>query len=162
MEVIFPALLFSLIASPAFAGKSILCKEFDVDNFEDNTPVSITSIQLNNRGQAVSLSHRRRAYEGSPRLELKFSEKNSRVSHSIKKNEVVDFDEEAKKPIYLWNIEDIEVIEFTSANGQIIKIEVNDHLYSGDPGSSIHVNSKKSPYNVDCSGAVKLPMAREK
>jgi len=162
MKILLPALLFSLVASPAFAGKSIQCKEFDVDNFEDDTPVSVTSIQLNHRGEAISLSHSRRAYEGSPQLELRFLEKNSKVSHSIKKNQVVGFDEEAKNPIYLWNIEDIEVIEFTSTAGKNIKIEVNDHLYSGHPGSSLHLNGKKSPYNVDCSGAVKLPMAREK
>lgn len=104
-----------------------------------------------NKIESVSLSWKK---NGKPRNEI-FNKKNSKLVHRVIQGE------EAAENSANFGINEIEAIEVIRTDGSFIKVKINDHLYSGYPGSTIvmkvngvEFDSSDTGEGVICRGSV--------
>lgn len=146
-KLILPALLLSGICAFAAPKKSmanhIRCSE-TMDDESGNWPqVGSLTIQLDANGNATTISYLRKRTKTNPAINLQLNKNNAVIIHDIQLNRVEEIDEETKEPIYAWGIKDVETIDAKSASmGIELNIKINDHSYSGVPGSLITLKSK--------------------
>ena len=131
-------ILTAIFTSFSYAGnvKKITCAEV-ADGDEGQQTIGAITVELDETGTASYISYRKQAWENSSALNLQFSRRYSTIQHDVQKNTVEGIDEDTKKPIYPWNIEDVEVVNATNSKGDSIKFILNDHRYSGTPGSTV-------------------------
>jgi hypothetical protein len=155
---------------PAFAAQksgSIHCEEFNLGGNDDGSDQHIANIdvKLDRHGEVVSVQVDRVKADDNEAFKLTFDHLNSQILHNIVSGKVIDTDEDTKKPIYDWGIEKIEMIDAQNEKDGI-HMMLNDHTYSGTPGSSFvyTVNGKKvasSPNFMNCSGQLQLPLGNQ-
>lgn len=129
-----------LILSVSAMAKTIVCNDVaDQDAGVDGKIVIKTDAQ----GKMVSLKANRQSraadeeYEAVMGINLSFDAKTARFDSGTKKNTIDNIDEDTKEPTYSWGIENVKFFNAYNPNGDSVEITLDDHLYSGTPGSSV-------------------------
>jgi hypothetical protein len=129
------------------------------------------TIQLDANGKPISVSVLESALKenpdygthATPEMRWAFDLKDSKIKRSIQKNKIEEGVEgDDGKPHYQWGIENIEVIEAVNARGQSLRLMINDHSYSGTPGSSVEYKDGNKVIvtsfgQIFCEGPLLLP-----
>lgn len=162
MYALFLALCLCLLASANAHAlprqHDLSCTEEDVDDFESGTK-SHLFVALNEEGNAEEILLKREATDDAPASQLDFNVANSAFTHEIRDAHPDGIDEETKAPIFPFGIDRVEVIEAIRNDGERLRLTLNDHRYSGHPGSSLETGKgerlTRSPYSVGCEGKMR-------
>lgn len=144
------------------------CSEFNDQIGEEPVNIAEISIKFDALDQVKEIKVQRNKTEAQEAFELFFNAKNSTLKHETIPGKIIDTDEETHKPIYDWNIEKIEMVEAESANGDKIRLHINDHTYSGVPGSTVYYTVKGKSFSSEehgnqtgCEGKLRFRMWRQ-
>jgi len=143
---------------------SINCAEQSDVSEGDGGILGEVDIKLDGGDQVVEIKVKRTKTDTQEAVKLVFNAKNSKFKHETIPGKVMDTDEETHQPIYDWGIEKIEMIEAESADGNKIRLHLNDHNYAGTPGTTVFytVNGKSFDSGSEgnmaiCDGKMRFP-----
>lgn len=95
----------------------------------DSQAVSVVKVHLDAQGNADEVSITRVKTESEPAMKAELNKDNAKITHEIIKHEPDNF-----------NITEVETIVATDKAGNSIRLNLNDHTYAGNPGSSMEVS----------------------
>ena len=150
------------VTKPLEKGKPnvLTCSDMSWGDDDDPSLMSLTVI-MNDQGIPVSMRASRKApsEDGKlPKFDLAIeSSASSKFVRATIKNKISGVDEETNKPVYESNIENVDVLEGRTSDGKQIRVILNDHTYSGHPGSSFVV--KAAGMTVESGGPCEGPGA---
>lgn len=132
--------IFVLLSfSQASFAASIKCQQstLDYDTGGDKI-ISQMIIELGDDGQPISLKLDRIADENFGEVHILLDKSNAKLSRRIEAGNVEDKDEETGELYYSWGIDKIEKIRAVGKEVSV-RLDINDHNYSGTPGSTIFI-----------------------
>lgn len=133
------------------------CEEWDMDTEEVFARISV---KLDHFGLASEVKVDRIKTENEPAFQLSFALGKTLISHDVRPGQLTGWDEETKEPMFNFGVRRVETIEATNAAGDRITLALNDHNYSGTPGSSVSYKRQgrevKTNYAVRCEGPFRL------
>lgn len=135
------------------AGAKVISCEEPAD---DMTVVGNLTVQLTEKNEPTEITYVRKDaeiwsddagdYVMTKGFTVKFQPGDSTLSSQIVKNKI-EYYEDDGTPVYNYNIENVQQITASKKNGDELKVMVNDHSYSGTPGSTffLKVNGQEIP-----------------
>lgn len=173
-KVVFSLLLtsftFSQISYAKQDNKSLrlTCTEFNYadsdagseEGSEEQVILGKVLVQFQANGKIQSIKVDRKNTNALTALKKEFNNQNSRIEHGMVKSEV----DENGDLLNNFGIEAVENIVVAQNGAEVLRIRVNDHSYSGNPGSSIAYSQSGKVFDtnvegnaVTCEGRVLAP-----
>ena len=145
--------IFALVGlSSTCLAASIKCEQaiIDYETGEDKV-ISTLMIELGTQGEPTSLRLDRVADEEFGELHISLDAKSAKFSRGIEAGNLEGIDEDTGEPYFAWSIDQIEKVRAIGKDISV-RLDINDHLYSGTPGSTIFIIQKGQEVALPSSG----------